>query len=57
MNKHVFMAAVMSMTCLIAVMLWAQAGRFETHDSVYKARAALSLKAPYQPMPLNPINY
>jgi hypothetical protein len=57
MNKNVLMAAVMSMTCLIAVMLWAQAGRFETHDSVYKAQAALSIKAPYQPMPLNPINY
>jgi hypothetical protein len=57
MNKHIFMALVMSLTCFIAVMLWAEAGRFEGHDSVYKAQAASSFKTPYQPMPLNPINY
>ena len=57
MNKHIFMALVMSITCLFAVMLWAQAGRFEAKEAGYWAQADSSFKAPYRPMPLTPINY
>jgi hypothetical protein len=57
MNKYIFMALVMSIASLFAVMLWAQAGRFEAKEAVYRAQADPSFTAPYRPMPLAPISH
>ena len=56
MNKYIFMALVMSIASLFAVML-GQAGRFEAKEAVYRAQADPSFAAPYRPMPLAPISH
>jgi hypothetical protein len=58
MRKHVFMAIAASITCLFVMMLLAQAGRFDTKESVDRPEDKSSgFRAPYHPMPLKPIYY
>jgi len=56
MKKYFFMALTVSITCLFAVMLWAQAGRFETKGTVDRSQSEFSsFESPYRPMPFKPI--
>jgi hypothetical protein len=58
MKKYFFMAITVSIMCLFAVMLWAQAGRFETKGTVDRSRSEFSsFGSPYRPMPFKPIYY
>jgi hypothetical protein len=49
MNKLMMLALALSITCFFAVMLWAQAGRFESDTD------SSSFSSPYLPMRLKPI--
>jgi hypothetical protein len=58
MKKHFLVAIAVSITCLFAVMLWAQAGRFETKGTGDRPQSkSSSFRSPYWPMPFQPIYY
>jgi hypothetical protein len=56
MNKLIMLAVALSITSLFALMLWAQAGRFEK-DAIARPEAhPSSFRSPYLPaQPMKPI--